>query len=108
MNSKGEYSRKTAQGWALPVLMSLAWLGAWVWVRGAFMVWMIMFVVYVFAIACVILFGPAPGRSVRFDLWRGRFFATGGALVASGLLSILYLIVLGLVFLVIGLIRGGS
>ena len=95
---------RTHRSWVLPVLMSLVWLAAWMFIRGSFGVWVVMFIVYVFAIGVAILFAPAPGRSPAFDAWRERFFRTGGVMVVSGLLTLSYFLVIGLIFGLIGII----
>jgi hypothetical protein len=102
----GKAAPRTRRSWALPILMSLAWLAAWIFIRGSFGVWVVMFVVYVFAIAVAILFAPAPGRSPAFDAWRRRFFGTGGVMVVSGVLSLAYVALIGLVFFLIAILRG--
>jgi hypothetical protein len=102
----GKVARTKLRGWALLVAASLAWLAAWFFVRGAFGVWVVMFVVYTFAVGVAILFAPAPGRSPAFDAWRQRFFSTGGVMVVSGLLSLAYVALAGIVLLLISILRG--
>lgn len=102
----GKAAPRRFRGWALPILMSLAWLAAWILIRGSFVVWVVMFIVYVFAFAVAVLFAPPPGRSPVFDAWRERFFGTGGVMVVSGLLSLAYVSLIGLVFLLIAILRG--
>ena len=64
----------------------MRWLAAWTWIHGAVAVWAVMFLVYVFSLALVMLFGLPAGRSSVFDEWRVRFIRTGGILIVSGVL----------------------
>ena len=84
------------------IAMSFVWLAAWNWIHGAVAVWAVMFLVYVFSLALVMLLGLPAGRSSVFDEWRVRFIRTGGILIVSGVLSGVYLIVIGLVLVMIG------
>ena len=92
--------------WALAVAASLAWLGAWFLIRGAFAVWATMFVVYVFLLAASILFDPGAARAPAFAAWRARFFRTSGWVVLSGLMSLAIMTVVGLIFMLFALLTG--
>jgi hypothetical protein len=87
-------------------VVSVLWLGAWTWIRGAFTVWLIMLAVYMVVLAVTIVLAPTSRRTPALHEWQARFFETSGWLVLSGLLSLSYILVVSLVFLIIGLLTG--
>jgi hypothetical protein len=101
-NKKGPSGRDLA----LMIVASLVWLGAWIWIRGAFTVWLVMLGVYGVALGASILTAESARRSPAFLEWQGRFFRTSGWVVMSGLFSIAYLVLFGIAVLLFAWLTG--
>jgi hypothetical protein len=106
MKPESKRDARRRREWTLIVAASVLWLGAWIWIRSAFTIWVIMVGVYGLILAMTILSPRTSPRSSAFDAWQERFIRTSGWVVLSGFLTLAYIVVASIVFAIIALLLG--